>query len=172
MEGFEVQTGETLGMAQRGGPVMSYVRYGTKIYSSLVPDHEANVLISLEPVEALRSIRLVGQDTIVLLNTKEKRPLSVQLGEQKYPRLQEIEASLKSAGAKTFAIAATDLAERAGNSKSANVCMLGGMAALGSSQIELENFRRAIKGSLPENALQVNMQAFNFGYETVSSLIN
>ena len=172
MEGFEVQTGETLGMAQRGGPVMSYVRYGTKIYSSLIPDHEANILISLEPVEALRSIRLVGQDTIVLLNTKEKRPLSVQLGEQKYPRLQEIEASLKLAGAKTFAIAATDLAERAGNSKSANVCMLGGMAALGSSQIELENFRRAIKGSLPENALQVNMQAFNFGYETVSSLIN
>jgi indolepyruvate ferredoxin oxidoreductase beta subunit len=170
MEGFEVQTGETLGMAQRGGPVVSYVRYGTKIHSSLVPDHEANVLISLEPVEAIRSIRLVGRDTVVLLNTKEKRPLSVQLGEQKYPRLREIEDSLQSAGAKTFAIDATGLAEQAGNAKSANVCLFGGTAALGSSHIQLDNFKNALKEQLSKQ-LEVNLRAFGLGYEAINALI-
>ena len=170
MEGFEVQTGETLGMAQRGGPVMSYVRYGPKIYSSLVPDHEANLLISLEPVEALRSIRLVGPNTIALLNTKEKRPLSVQLGAQKYPKLQEIITSLESAGAKTFAIAATELAEQAGNAKSANVCLLGGVAALGTSHIQLENFKHVLKEQLSKQ-IEVNLEAFDLGYEAIKTLM-
>ena len=166
MEGFEVQTGETLGMAQRGGPVVSFVRYGKRIYSSLVPDHEAHILISLEPVEALRSIRFVGQDTLVLLNTEERRPLSVLLRQQEYPDLEEIEASLRSAGARTFAFNATELAEKAGNAKSANVCLFGGMAALGKSHIQLDNFKGALKEILSER-LQVNMQAFDLGYETV-----
>jgi len=169
MEGFEVQTGETLGMAQRGGPVLSFVRYGKRVYSSLIPDHEAHILISLEPVEALRSIRFVGQDTLVLLNTEERRPLSVLLRQQEYPKLEQIEASLRSAGAKIFAFNATELAEKAGNAKSANVCLFGGMAALGKSNIQLDNFKGALKEILSER-LQVNMQAFNLGYETVLSL--
>jgi len=172
LEGFEVQTGETLGMAQRGGSVMSFVRYGKRVYSPLVPDHEAHILISLEPVEALRSIRYVGRCTSVLMNTKEKRPLGVLLGEEKYPEVKEIETTLGSAGAKTFAFNAVELAERAGNAKSANVCLLGGMAALGSSHIKLESFRRALEETLPESLLQVNMQAFNLGYETISSMSN
>jgi indolepyruvate ferredoxin oxidoreductase beta subunit len=166
MEGYDVQTGETLGMAQRGGPVVSFVRYGERVYSSLVPDHEAHILISLEPVEALRSIRFVGKDTLVLLNTEERRPLSVLLRQQEYPNLEKIVTSLRSAGAKIFAYNATELAEKAGNAKSANVCLFGGMAALGMSHIRLDNFKGALKEILA-NRLQVNMQAFDLGYETV-----
>ena len=172
IEGFEVQTGETLGMAQRGGSVIGFVRYGKKVYSPLVPDHEAHILISLEPVEALRSIRYVGSSTLVLLNTEKKRPLGVLLGQEQYPEVKEIEMTLRSAGAKTFAFNAVELAERAGNARSANVCMLGGMAALGSSHIKSESFTKALKEILSEGLLQVNMQAFNLGYETISSLIS
>jgi indolepyruvate ferredoxin oxidoreductase beta subunit len=171
IDGFEVQTGETLGMAQRGGSVISFVRYGKKIYTPLVPEHETHILISLEPAEALRSIRYVGPNTTIILNTKEKRPLSVLLGEQKYPTLKEIETTLKSAGAKTYAINAAELAEKAGNAKSANACLLGGMATL-DSHIKLDSYKAALKEILSERSLQVNMQAFSLGYEAVSALRN
>jgi len=170
-DGFEVQTGETLGMAQRGGSVVSFVRYGKKVYTPLVPEHEANILISLEPAEALRSIRYVGPCTSVLLNTRTKRPLSVLLREQKYPELKEIEAALNSAGAETFAFNAAELAEKAGNAKSTNVCLLGGMAAL-DSRIKLDSYKVALNEILSERSLQVNAQAFSLGYETVSALRN
>jgi len=170
-DGFEVQTGETLGMAQRGGSVVSFVRYGKRVYTPLVPEHEAHILISLEPAEALRSIRYVGASTSVLLNTRTKRPLGVLLGEQKYPELKEIEATLNSAGAKTFAFDAAELAEKAGNAKSANVCLLGGMAAL-DSHVKLDSYKIALKEVLSERSLQANEQAFGLGYETVLALRN
>jgi indolepyruvate ferredoxin oxidoreductase beta subunit len=168
MEGFEVQTGETLGMAQRGGPVMSFVRYGKKVYSPIIPDHEADILVSLEPIEAIRAFHFVGQGTWVLLSTKKKPPLSVLLGEQEYPELEEIEASLESVGARTFAMNATELAEKAGNSKSANVCLYGGIAALGISHIRLEYFKSALK-IIPSEQLQANLRAFDLGYENMLS---
>ena len=171
-EGFDVQTGETLGMAQRGGPVMSFVRYGKKVYTPIIPDREAHTLIAIEPAEALRSIRYVGQQTSVLLNTNEKRPLGVLLGEAKYPDLKTILTTLSSTGAKTFTLNARELAERVGNTKTANVCLLGGMAALGNSQIQVESFRSALKETLPERVLQVNMQAFQLGYETIVGSVN
>lgn len=169
-EGFDVQTGETLGMAQRGGHVNSFVRYGHEVHTPMVPDHEAHVLIALEPVEALRSIRYVGDDTKILLNTKTRPPLSVSLGETKYPNVNDIETALKSMGAEVFAFDAFELAERAGETKSVNVVMLGGMATLGNSSVKVENFKEALKEVVSEKLLQVNLQAFDFGYDAVASL--
>jgi len=171
-EGFDVQTGETLGMAQRGGPVMSFVRYGKRVYTPIIPDREAHILIAIEPAEALRTIRYVGQQTSVLLNTNEKRPLSVLLGETQYPDLKTIVTTLSSTGAKTFTLDALELAERVGNAKAANVCLLGGVAALGNSQIRIESFRSALKETLPEKVLQANMQAFQLGYESILGSVN
>jgi indolepyruvate ferredoxin oxidoreductase beta subunit len=166
-EGFDVQTGETLGMAQRGGSVISFVRYGQKIFTPIVPDYKADLLISLEPIEALRSIRYIRNATRILLNTRPKPPLSTILGEAKYPDVKEIEAVLKSVDAETFAFDAVKLAETAGDARAANVTMLGGMAALRESSIKVENFREALKEVLPERLIQVNMQAFKLGYDTV-----
>ena len=103
-EGFQVQTGETLGMAQRGGSVTSFVRYGNEVSTPIVPNHESHLLISLEPVEALRAIHYVGSSTTVLLNTRRRVPIQVMLGEQEYPDLREIEGKLKSVGAMVFAL--------------------------------------------------------------------
>jgi indolepyruvate ferredoxin oxidoreductase beta subunit len=167
MEGFEVQTGETLGMAQRGGPVMSFVRYGKSVHTPLIPDHEADILICLEPLEALRAIRLVGEGTRVLLNTRRKLPLGVLLGEQEYPRNEEIQQSIKSAGGRMIAINATELAKSAGSDKSANICLLGGIAALQASHIRPENFKAALSQTLSEH-LSENLRAFESGYDTVT----
>jgi len=169
-EGFQVQTGETLGMAQRGGSVTSFVRYGNEVSTPIVPNHESHLLISLEPVEALRAIHYVGSSTTVLLNTRRRVPIQVMLGEQEYPDLRKIESKLKSVGATVFALDALQLGERAGDVKSANVAMLGGMAALANSCIKVESFKEALKQTLHEKLLQVNLQAFNLGYDTVTSL--
>jgi indolepyruvate ferredoxin oxidoreductase beta subunit len=169
-EGFQVQTGETLGMAQRGGSVTSFVRYGNEVSTPVVPNHGSHLLISLEPVEALRAIHYVGSSTSVLLNTRQRVPIQVMLGEQEYPDLREIESILKSVGATVFAFDAAELGERAGDVRSANVAMLGGMAALGNSCIRVESFREALKQTLHEKLLQVNLQAFNLGYDVVTSL--
>lgn len=169
LKGFEAQTGETLGMAQRGGSVISFIRYGKDVFTPLVPDHEAHFLISLEPSEALRAIQYVGSSTSVLLNTKKRVPTQVILGEQEYPDLRQIEGNLKSVGAIIFSFDAVELGERAGDVRSANVTMLGGMAALGNSCIKVENFREALKQTLHEKLLQVNLQAFNLGYDIVTS---
>ena len=171
-EGFDVQTGETLGMAQRGGSVTSFIRYGTEIFTPLVPDHGAHLLISLEPVEALRSIRYVGEFTNVLLNTKSRPPLSVSLGETPYPDIKEIENIFRSVGVDILAFDALELAERAGDPRSANVTMFGGMAALNISSIRVESYKKALKETLSQKLLQVNMQAFDLGYETVTRLKN
>jgi indolepyruvate ferredoxin oxidoreductase beta subunit len=169
-EGFQVQTGETLGMAQRGGSVTSFVRYGDEVSTPIVPNHESHVLISLEPVEALRAIHYVGNSTTVLLNTRRRVSIQVMLREQEYPDMKEIESVLKSVGAIVFAFDAVELGERAGDIRSANVAMLGGMAALGNSCIKVESYKEALKQTLHEKLLQVNLQAFNLGYDAVTSL--
>ena len=169
-EGFQVQTGETLGMAQRGGSVTSFVRYGKEVSTPIVPNHGSHILISLEPMEALRAIRYVGSSTSVLLNTRRRVPIQVILGEQEYPDLRQIEGILKAVGAIVFAFDAAELGERVGDVRSANVTMLGGMAALGNSCIKVESFKEALKQSLPEKLLHVNLQAFNLGYDIVTSL--
>jgi indolepyruvate ferredoxin oxidoreductase beta subunit len=171
LEGYDVQTGETLGMAQRGGPVISFVRYDKRVYSPTVPDHQAHLLIALEPAEALRSIRYIGNSTSVLLNTRKSPSLGVLLGEEKYPDVQEIEGILRSARAKIFAFDAAKLAEKAGNVRSTNVIMLGAMAALENCSIEFRNFKRALKEVLSQKLLEVNMRALNSGYETVTQII-
>jgi indolepyruvate ferredoxin oxidoreductase beta subunit len=156
-------------MAQRGGSVVSFVRYGERIHTPPVPEYEVHILISLEPAEVLRSIRYVGFSTSVLLSTEANRPVSVLPGEQEYPELKEIEATLNSAGAKTFAFNAAERAEKAGNARSANVCLLGGMAAL-DSHIKLDSYEAALNGILSERSLQVNKEALSLGYKIVSAL--
>jgi indolepyruvate ferredoxin oxidoreductase beta subunit len=84
--------------------------------------------------------------------------------------VNDIETALKSMGAEVFAFDAFELAERAGETKSVNVVMLGGMATLGNSSVKVENFKEALKEVISEKLLQVNLQAFDFGYDTVTSL--
>jgi indolepyruvate ferredoxin oxidoreductase beta subunit len=169
-EGFDVQSGETLGMAQRGGSVTSFVRYGTRVFTPLVPDHGAHLLISLEPMEALRSIRYVGKSTSVLLNTRPRPPLSVVLRETAYPDIKEIANAFRLVGVVILAFDALQLAERAGDPRCANVAMFGGMAALNISSIRVESYKEALRDILSQKLLQVNMQAFDLGYEAVTRL--
>ena len=171
IEGYDVQTAETLGMAQRGGSVIGFVRYGKEIYTPMIPEHAAHFMIALEASEALRAIAHVGQSTSVILNTRAKVPLNVVLGQDTYPDAKKIEIFLRSVGAKTYSMDATDLGERAGDSKTSNVAMLGGMAALGNTGVLVENYRIALKKNLPEKLLHQNLCAFKLGHDAVTALL-
>lgn len=166
-----VVVGATLGMAQRGGSVQSHVRIGSHVYGPLIPEGKCHILISLEPAEALRAARYLGDESAALLNEVALPPLSGLLGEKPYPTLEEIEETLKRIGCRVRSVNALRLAERAGSRRSLNVAMLGVYLAHleeeSRSIITLDAAKEAVKEEVPRRYLEANLKALRLGYEAL-----
>ncbi len=165
MSGLKILAAETHGMAQRGGSVSVHLRIGSKVFAPLIPVGRAHVLFALEPSEALRYIEYVSSDGLVVVNTKEIVPPSVNMGDVVYPSIEKIGEVLKEFARKVILVNAHELAVKAGNPLTNNVVMLGVMARAIDLPFSNDILKESIKLTVPEKALEVNMKAFDLGYD-------
>lgn len=162
--GLPVRAAETHGMAQRGGSVINHTRLGC-IYGPMVPEGGADLLVALEPAEALRYGRYLSSGGVALVNTKPVLPTTVTTGHFRYPDIEEILAPLRGVG-RVISMNATEIAERAGNSQTANIVMLGAMSRF--MPIEEALILDALRDSVPAKYIDVNLKAFEMGKAEVS----
>jgi indolepyruvate ferredoxin oxidoreductase beta subunit len=170
--GYYVTIGETFGASQRGGSVMSHIRISGKcVWSPQIPRGKADLIIALEPVEALRVLMTYGNsDVKVLANTRPVYPVGVIAGELNYPSLSEIKASVKERSSIACFIDATDEAIKLGNPILANIIMIGVASRMLAFPMDRENFKDVIKKSLPATKLNVNLKAFDKGASLIGQI--
>ena len=164
-KGYYATIGETFGASQRGGSVMSHIRVSAKsTWSPQIPRGKADIIIALEPVEAIRVLMIYGnQKVMVLVNTRPIYPVGVIAGELEYPPLKDIKASVKELSSTALFIDATDEAIKLGNSILANIIMIGAASRILKLPIDREDFKEVILNTLPASKLDVNLKAFDMG---------
>lgn len=165
--GLEVKGSEVLGMAQRGGSVFSNLRLGSDAYAPLTPEGRCDVLIAVEPSEALRNIHYLTKDSVVVLNTREVKPFTFYLGNSGYPSQEAMLKKLKEVSRQVITLDATELAQEAGSVQSANVVMLGALYGTGLMPISDESMKDVIMGRFKGKVGDINIRAFDMGCEVV-----
>jgi len=159
-QGSMVKVSEVHGMSQRGGSVVTYVRAGERVDSPLVPQGEADLLIGLERLEALRWAPHTKPGGLVVVNTRKILPMPVITGSEAYP--EGVEESIEAAGRRVVAIDALSLAQQAGDVRAVNVVMLGVVAKLLGG--DRAGWEAAIAACVKPGFLELNLQAFLLGY--------
>ncbi len=165
-EGLNATIGETYGVSQRGGSVMSHVRLtaGTPV-GPLIPQGEADLLVGFEPIEALQVAMDFGSPRIrVILNPRPVYPISVLSGDLAYPSIERILDLLQAHVADLSTLPATEIAREAGEIRSMNVVMVGALAATGLLPMDKESYLKVIRGQFRGRALEINQRAFENGY--------
>jgi len=165
-KGLNAVMSELHGMAERGGIVTSEMKIGNA-YSALIEKGNADLLLALEPAEALRSLEKVGPDTTAIVNSAPTIPFTVSLGISSYPEVSQIIAELKDRILNLFVLDALELARRAGDVISLNIVMLGAAAAIPGFPVEKELLLASMRQALPASTIEANSAAFESGYETV-----
>ena len=164
-DGINVRGSEVLGMAVRGGPVVSIIRLGSDVYGPLIPAGKGDILIALEPSEALRNSTHLSQSSKVILNTETTVPFTVPLGESTYPAMDEIIARLSKVSSGIISLNAKEIAVEAGSPLSANIVMLGAAFGAGQLPIKLDTIKEAIQAHFPAKLGTINIKAFDLGYQ-------
>jgi len=161
-QGYDVKASELHGLAQRGGHIECHVRIGKKIHSSLVRQGNADLIIALEPLEGLRATYYASkQKTIFLLNTYEIIPLSVYIGEGKYPSMDKILDNIKDFSKKIFSINASEIVKRTtGSIISTNIYMLGYAVAENIIPIKKEFVLDGMKKVIKKKYFEMNKKVF------------
>lgn len=158
-KGYDVKVSEVHGMSQRGGSVVTYVKFGDKVYSPVIDKGEADLVLAFELLEAYRALPFVKKGGKLLVNRQRMNPMPVITGAMSYP--ENIEEKLK-AKADVTAVDALGLAEEAGTIKAVNVVLIGVLAK--SMDIEKEVWMEVIKECVPPKFLDMNLKAFELGY--------
>lgn len=161
-EGYDVKISEVHGMSQRGGSVVTYVKFGDKVYSPIIDKGEADIILAFEMLEAYRVLPFLKKDGKMISNIQNIDPMPVITGAFQYP--ENIESKLKEKINLTT-VDALKLAETAGNIKAVNVVLIGVMAK--NTEIPYEKWVETIKTTVPTKFLDVNLKAFELGYNTV-----
>ncbi len=164
-DGINVRGSEVLGMAVRGGSVSSTIRLGDEALAPLAPTGKTDVLVGMEPSEALRNINNVTASTLVILNTEKVVPFSVASLGSTYPELETIVEKLKLATENVILLNATQIAIEAGSQQSANVVMLGALFGQEKLPIKVDTVKQEIKNRFSAKLAPVNLKAFDLGYE-------
>lgn len=167
--GLNVITAETHGMAQRGGSVEVHVRIGN-VRAPLIPIGAADIMIALEPSEALRYAKYLNPQTTIILNTRKIIPPSVTTGISTYPSLEKIIRTLKSITDKIFAVNASEIAEEAGNILTSNVVVLGILLGITDIPVDYTGIEETIKEVMPAPVVDVNLKALKLGYDYSKSI--
>ena len=159
-QGYDVKVSEVHGMSQRGGSVVTYVRFGEKVYSPVVDLGEADYILSFELLESARWIGYLKKGGRLITNTHRTPPMPVITGAAEYP--SNIAARLREL-ADVTALEAMPLAEQAGSAKAVNVVLVGVLSR--SMDIPEENWLRAIEETVPPKFVELNRRAFLLGRE-------
>ena len=158
-EGYDVKVSEVHGMSQRGGSVVTYVRFGEKVYSPIIDKGEADYIVSFEKLEAARWLEYLRPDGQLITNLHETDPMPVITGAMKYP--ENLIEKMEALGVKIDAIDALQLAEQAGSSKAVNLVLMGRLSKYFS--ISEQGWMKAIEACVPAKFLELNKKAFALG---------
>jgi indolepyruvate ferredoxin oxidoreductase, beta subunit len=167
--GYYVTIGETFGASQRGGSVMSHIRVSAdSTWSPQIPKGKADIVVTLEPIEAIRVLMNYGNPEVeVLTNTRPIYPVGVISGELNYPTSGEIQESIRDLSCRAWFVEATDEALKLGNPILGNIIMIGALSGTGSLPMTREDFQSVIQESLPARTLDSNLKAFDLGVSKV-----
>ena len=157
--GYDVKVSEVHGMSQRGGSVVTYVRYGEKVYSPIIDKGQADVILSFELLEAARWTEYLKPGGRIITNTQQVNPMPVITGAAEYP--QGLAERMRALGIDLDAIDALELAEKAGSSKAVNIVLLGRISKW--FDFTEQDWLEAIEQSVPPKFLELNKKAFALG---------
>ncbi|AKB75802.1 Indolepyruvate oxidoreductase subunit IorB [Methanosarcina lacustris Z-7289] len=163
VSGLPIRAAETHGMAQRGGSVVNHIRLGTDL-GSMIPKKGADVLLALEPMEAVRYLDFLKDGGVIIVNTQPIIPVTVTSGLAKYPDVQEI-LDVLSEKYIVKAFNADELASEAGSRLAMNVAMVG--AVSGYLPIPKEILIESVKALVPQKTIEINVRAFEMGRRKV-----
>lgn len=159
-EGYDVKVSEVHGMSQRGGSVVTYVRYGKKVYSPIIAEGEADFIVSFEKIEAARYAKCLKKGGKIVVNNQQIDPMPVIIGAAEYPA--GVLDELKAKGISVDDMDCLSLAQQAGNVKSVNIVLMGRLAKY--LDIAYEKWIEAIKACVKPQFVEVNLKAFDLGY--------
>ena len=158
-QGYDVKVSEVHGMSQRGGSVVTYVRYGEKVYSPIIDKGTADFIISFEKLEAARWVPYLKKGGKIIMSTQEIDPMPVIIGAAQYP--ENLVEKMQAAGADVDAIDALDLAMQAGSSKAVNLVLMGRLSKY--FDATQEAWMEALEACVPPKFLELNKKAFALG---------
>ena len=158
-KGYDIKVSEVHGMSQRGGSVVTYVRFGDKVYSPVIDKGEADFIVSFELLEAARWTEYLKSGGKIVVNTQMISPMPVITGAAEYP--QGLVEKMQAAGIDVDALDALTLAEQAGSSKAVNIVLMGRLSRY--FDIPAEQWLEAIEQSVPPKFLELNKTAFMLG---------
>lgn len=161
--GYDVKLSEVHGMAQRGGSVVTFVRYGEKVAEPIVEEGQADVIIAFERLEAMRYAHFLKKDGALVINDWRIDPMPVVIGAAKYPEgiLEELKKDHK-----VYAVNATEESKKLGNPKVFNMIVLG--VAAQHMDFSKEGWYKVIESTVPPKTIEINKAAFDVGYHLVS----
>ncbi len=159
-QGFDVKLSEIHGMAQRGGSVVTYVRFGESVSSPIIDEGGADFIVSFEQLEAYRWLPYLKNDGTIIVNTQVIKPMPVITGKKEYPN--DVISLIKEQVKNVFPVDALKLALECGNAKAANVVLLGVLAKC--MQFEKAVWVNALEETVPKKLIDINMKAFEAGY--------
>ena len=158
-KGFDVKVSEVHGMSQRGGSVVTYVRWGEKVYSPIIDKGQADVILSFELLEAARWTEYLKPGGRIITNTQQVNPMPVITGAAKYP--ENLVEKMRAAGLEVDAIDALRLAGEAGSSKAVNIVLMGRLSKW--FDFTEEEWLAAVEAIVPPAFLEMNKRAFRLG---------
>lgn len=158
--GYDVKLSEVHGMAQRGGSVVTHVRFGDIVYSPLIEIGKADIIIAFEKLEALRYIHYLSDTGVIIVNNQRIDPLPVILGSAEYP--SDIIDKIKESSARSIVVDALDMARDLGNDKVLNTILLGILAR--QLDMPMEKWLNAVEKNVPPKTVDINKNAFLKGY--------
>jgi len=158
-KGYDIKVSEVHGMSQRGGSVVTYVRFGDKVYSPVIDKGQADYIVSFELLEAARWTEFLKPGGKIITNTQQVNPMPVIIGAAAYP--ENLLEKMRAAGLDVDALDALSMAEEAGSSKAVNLVLMGRLSKY--FDIPAEEWLSAIEASVPAKFLEMNKKAFNLG---------
>ena len=166
--GFDVKQSEVHGMAQRGGSVISHIRFGKKVYSPLIEAGDADIVVSFEMLEALRYLPYMKSSTKVIVNTQKILPAPVAAGMDTYPA--DVLDQLKQRALSVFPMDAFDIAQSIGETRAVNMVLVGALSVF--LPLQENTFIQVLEKRIPEKIRKVNIEAFLKGKATVDRILS
>ena len=164
--GYDAKKAEVHGMSQRGGSVISHVSWGEQVFSPVIPEGEADILIAFEKLEAIRFLDGIHHDAMVIVNDYEIVPITVSSGTGKYPSDEEMKAAFAPVTKNVHWVKGVAIAEKLGNAKAANVVLLGALSKI--LEMDAKPWLKVIEARVPPKFLELNCSAFQAGRDAVS----
>ncbi|MCI8640185.1 MAG: indolepyruvate oxidoreductase subunit beta [Coprococcus sp.] len=158
-EGYDVKVSEVHGMSQRGGSVVTYVRFGEKVYSPIIDKGEADFIVSFEKLEAARYVEYLKEGGRIVVNVQEIDPMPVITGAVEYP--VDLIEKMQAKGIQVDAMDCLGLAEEAGSAKAVNIVLMGRLSRY--FDIPVEKWQKAIEECVPPKFAELNHKAFSLG---------